>query len=153
MYYRSPCFYRFSRYTRTYCKNSRVKISNIEFFMGLWKWPKLDLRCVFFSFFSHSSSPDFITHSNWARVLKFWLWVQTTILYGTQGPLFLFRLFLELHLILYIRYFIVHWYSTIIKYIVCIYILSNIHIFELWWHFLTNFARLFICVRSWKNYR
>ena len=35
-------FYRFNRHTRTYCKNPRVKISNIEVFTGLWKWPKLD---------------------------------------------------------------------------------------------------------------
>ena len=40
--------FRFSRHTRTYCKNSRVKMYNIEICMGLWKSPKLDLECLSF---------------------------------------------------------------------------------------------------------
>ena len=55
-------FYRFSIHTQMYCKNLRVKISNIKVSTGLWKLPKLDLGCVSFfllSFFSHFSSPDF----------------------------------------------------------------------------------------------
>ena len=53
-------FYRFSRHTRTYCKNPRVEISNIEVFI---QSPKLDLGCLsssYASVFSHFISPIYL---------------------------------------------------------------------------------------------
>ena len=72
-------FYRFNRHTRTYCKDSSVKISIIVVYMVLWKSSKMDLGRL--SFFAYFSSPDFQTLSNWARMLKLSVWVGTTFLY------------------------------------------------------------------------
>ena len=52
-------FCRFSRHTRTYCINPRVKMSNIEVFMRLWKSSKLDLGCLLSP---HISVPSIFKH-------------------------------------------------------------------------------------------
>ena len=62
-------FYRFSRHTRTYCENARVKISNIEVFKGIRKWSKIDFfspsfpsSFFFLPSFPHISFPPIFKH-------------------------------------------------------------------------------------------
>ena len=74
IYFTFKYFYRFTRHRRTYYKNPRVKISNIEVFMGLRnmpKWTKSRCRmCFSFFFFFLSSQGIFFSSRQFPRFLN-----------------------------------------------------------------------------------
>ena len=60
---------------------AKIRVSKFLLLSFLWrfKYRQKWIRCLL-SFSSHFSSPVFQTLSNWARVLKFSVWVGTTVL-------------------------------------------------------------------------